>query len=85
MTKLYGSCATGFALNTSDVDIAISGFGFMDRMDVVIFLQSVQEKLSKFAWIKSITPIFSAAIPVLKLVLYLFLFFACIKANLLGH
>ena len=67
-TTLYGSCATGLALNTSDVDIALHGLAVTDRTQVIEFLKILQEKLENFRWIKAIQPIFTANIPVLKLV-----------------
>ena len=67
-TKLFGSCATGLALKTSDIDIAVSGFDILDGPQIVGILQVIYEKLKYFKWEKSAKPIYSAAIPVLKLV-----------------
>ena len=68
-TRLFGSCTTGFALKSSDVDIAIYSPDALGKLDAVALLQAAEEKLSCFRWIKSVKPIYQAKIPVLKLVI----------------
>lgn len=54
------------ALPSSDVDISIIGFiGF----DTINILKVVLENLQIMKWVKSTKPIFSAAIPIIKLVI----------------
>ena len=65
---MFGSCATGLALKSSDVDIAISGFDMLEGPQISGILQVVLEKLQCFKWVTSAKPIYTAAIPVLKLV-----------------
>lgn len=69
-TKIFGSCATGLALTTSDVDIAVSGIDTYDRATLCDSLLQICEGLKSFKWLVSFKPILTAHVPVLKLVSY---------------
>jgi len=66
--RLYGSCATGLALSTSDMDIGITGFETLTTYESTEILQVLLSKLTFLKWVKTYKPIFTASIPVLKLV-----------------
>jgi len=66
-TKIFGSCATGLALVTSDVDIAVSGIETYDRPTLCECLSTISEVLKSFKWVISNKPILTAHVPVLKL------------------
>jgi len=66
-TKIFGSCATGLALTTSDVDIAVSGIETYDRATLCDSLSKISEVLKNFKWVLSNKPILTAHVPVLKL------------------
>jgi len=68
-TKIFGSCATGLALTTSDVDIAVSGIETYDRATLCESLSKISEVLKNFKWVLSNKPILTAHVPVLKLVI----------------
>ena len=67
--RLYGSCATGLALPTSDMDIGITGFEALSSFESTDILQVLLSKLTYLKWVRTYKPIFTATIPVLKLVL----------------
>lgn len=67
-TKIFGSCATGLALTTSDVDIAVSGLEAYDRYTLCEHILSISNALKPFKWVSSNKPILTAAVPILKLV-----------------
>jgi len=69
-TKIYGSCATGLALTSSDVDIAVSGIEAYDRGQLCDSLLNISNYLKQFKWITSNKPIITASVPILKLVIY---------------
>lgn len=66
--QLYGSCATGLALPTSDMDIGVTGFETLSTYESTQILQALLSKLTFLKWVKTYRPIFTASIPVLKLV-----------------
>ena len=66
--RIYGSCATGLALPYSDVDIGIIGFENESRCEVVKILNSLANCLENFKWVKSIEKIFTANVPIIKIV-----------------
>jgi DNA polymerase sigma len=71
---LFGSCANGLALERSDVDIALSAnvFNFFPfgtiKERTAFALEDIHKLLATKKWIASTKSIFTAAIPVLKLV-----------------
>ena len=68
VTKIYGSCATGLALTSSDVDISISGLEVFDRNMICSYLLQISKLFEKFKWVTSNKPILTATVPILKLV-----------------
>lgn len=73
--RLYGSCATGLALPTSDMDVGIMGFETCSVYEITEILQILLGKLTFLKWVKTYKPIFTASIPVLKIVSFLSFFF----------
>ena len=67
-TKMFGSCATGLALPTSDIDLSVSGIDTYDRGRLCECLLIISEALKNFKWVVSQKPILTATVPVLKLV-----------------
>ncbi len=83
-TKIFGSCATGLALTTSDVDIAVSGIETYDRATLCDSLSQISEVLKNFKWVLSNKPILTAHVPVLKLVKF-FPFFPLSNSISIGN
>jgi DNA polymerase sigma len=67
-TKIFGSCATGLALTSSDIDISVSGLEAYDRFALGDYLLLISNALNQFKWVTSNDPILTASVPVLKLV-----------------
>ena len=67
--RIYGSCATGLALSTSDMDIGITGFESFSAYENTEILQILLSKLTYLKWVKTYKPVYTATIPVLKLVI----------------
>lgn len=76
--RLYGSCATGLALPNSDMDIGITGFESCPSYETTEILQVLLSKLTFLKWVKTYKPIFTASIPVLKIVFIITNFFKII-------
>jgi len=66
-TKIFGSCATGLALPTSDVDICLCGVPAYSRNEVIQYITTIYEKLKKFKWVCSIKQILTSNVPIIKL------------------
>jgi len=66
-TKIFGSCATGLALPTSDIDICICGAPTYVRSDITTYLTTIYDKLKKFKWVVNIKNVLSANVPIMKL------------------
>lgn len=68
--KIYGSMASGLAIDSSDIDLAVIGLNFRgDRDKHVIEMGLLKEKLEHLKSVDSIKFIESATIPVIKLVI----------------
>jgi DNA polymerase sigma len=65
--KIFGSCATGLALATSDVDVSVSGLELYMKTGQE-YLSLMNDLFKKFKWTVSNKPILTAHVPVLKLV-----------------
>jgi hypothetical protein len=63
----YGSFATNLLTPYSDLDLAIRGCFFDSREQCVDMLNIISENLQLFPFIKKVTAILTAAIPVLKI------------------
>jgi len=66
--RIFGSCATGLSLPTSDIDLGITGFEAHPRTDLIYVLINLANVLEKLPWVKSIERIFTANIPIIKMV-----------------
>ena len=63
----YGSVVTGLLTPFSDMDLAIKGCFFERREHCIEMLTTIHENLQLFPFIRKVTPILTAAIPVLKI------------------
>ena len=81
--KIFGSCATGLALESSDVDLALMGFENVPKFEIPNILQILLENLVYFKWIVNYKAIFTASVPILKLVNFnlLYIFKSFFKLN----
>lgn len=64
---MYGSCATGLDLPSSDMDLGLRGFERVSHYEIPNILHFLLENIVFFKWVKDCKCIASAAIPVLKL------------------
>jgi DNA polymerase sigma len=64
--KLFGSLMTGLALETSDMDIAVTGLRIEDRMAMIDDLHALEDEIKKWPIIKDLKSIDTASIPVIK-------------------
>lgn len=67
--RIFGSCATGLSLPTSDIDLGITGFESHSKNELIYFLNNLANVLEKFNWVKSIERILTANIPLIKIVI----------------
>ncbi|CAD8067158.1 unnamed protein product [Paramecium sonneborni] len=65
--RLFGSCATGLALQESDIDIGITGFEMCPVSQLNIPIQKLTEFLQKMRWVNNIIAITSSNMPLIKL------------------
>lgn len=66
-TKIFGSCATGLALTSSDVDISVSGIEAYDKFQICEHLSTISQCLKQFKWVVENKPILTASVPILKI------------------
>jgi len=64
--KLFGSLMTGLALETSDMDIAVTGLRIEDKMSMIDDLHALKDEIKKWPIIKDLKAIETASIPVIK-------------------
>ena len=64
----FGSWATKMLTPNSDIDLCICGFERFDRQAMVSVLETVERNLKQFGWVEEIKPIYTAKIPVMKVV-----------------
>ena len=64
--KLFGSIMTGLALETSDMDIAVTGLRIEDRMAMIDDLHALEDEIKKWPIVKDLKAIDTASIPVIK-------------------
>ena len=77
--QVYGSMATGLAIDSSDLDILVSNFigkdsprfHHLSRQDLIIEMQGLYQSLNKSFGLKSSQLIESASVPVIKLTMNL--------------
>lgn len=63
----YGSWNTGLLIPDSDIDLCIQGFEGVDRQGVIKILETIENNLRLFKWIKTIKPIYTATLPIIKI------------------
>jgi DNA polymerase sigma len=68
--ELFGSLITGLALESSDMDLAVTGLYIEDRYAVICELQKLASALQGWNCLESFKCIETASIPVIKLVSY---------------
>jgi non-canonical poly(A) RNA polymerase PAPD5/7 len=66
-TRLFGSCSTGFALPTSDIDIFITGFEYTPKQQLSMPMTFLAQTFASAPWVIFQEAIFTSAIPVLKM------------------
>lgn len=64
--KVFGSLMTGLALQTSDMDMAVTGLAIMDREVMVDYLHELEDQLGAWDLITDMKAIETASIPVIK-------------------
>lgn len=70
---LFGSLTTGLALESSDMDLAITGLSIDDRYAMIAEMKKLANELSKWESLEEFKFIDTASIPVIKMVLLLFI------------
>lgn len=65
---VYGSWVTGLMTETSDIDICIKRYEILDRLEVKAILETLEYHLKQFKWVLDIKGIYTATVPVLKMV-----------------
>lgn len=64
---MFGSLSTGIALESSDMDLVITGLKIQDRDDVISHIRILTEFFNKSYYFKNVNAIESASFPVIKL------------------
>lgn len=65
---LFGSLVTGLALESSDMDIAVTGLQINDRFKMIEDLNKLARGLQEWQCLSSFKSIETASIPVIKMV-----------------
>jgi len=68
---IYGSARIGLAIESSDLDIGITGTKFQNRHDVEIAIEKLNEFLNNCSYIASSEIILTAKVPVIKLIAFI--------------
>jgi predicted nucleotidyltransferase len=71
-TEIYGSFASGLAIESSDIDIAVK---YPDGDNIVSMMSKVVDCLKLTGKIEGVNPIYTASVPVIKLVMWFYLIF----------
>ena len=66
---LFGSLMTGLALESSDIDMAVTGLKIDDRTVMIMKLQNLANVLQEWKCLENFKSIDTASIPVIKMVL----------------
>ena len=66
---MYGSMATGLALETSDLDIAIRGIEIYTKEKLISCMNSFCNQIEKCAYVEQCKCIATARVPVIKMVI----------------
>ena len=64
--KQYGSLITGLALESSDMDMAVTNLCIPDREKMIESLDLFAERLQKWEMIEDLNAISTASVPVIK-------------------
>lgn len=64
--KQFGSLITGLALESSDMDMAVTNLDLADREKMIDALQMFTEKMRSWSMIEDLKSIPTATIPVIK-------------------
>lgn len=64
--KQYGSLVTGLALESSDMDMAVTNLSLPDREKMIESLDLFAERLRKWEMIEDLNAISTASVPVIK-------------------
>lgn len=64
--KQYGSLVTGLALESSDMDMAVTNLSLPDREKMIVSLDLFAEHLQKWKMIEDLNAISTASVPVIK-------------------
>lgn len=64
--KQYGSLVTGLALESSDMDMAVTNLNLPDREQMIVSLDLFAEHLRKWDMIEELNAISTASVPVIK-------------------
>lgn len=65
---VYGSWMTGLMTESSDIDICIKRFEILERSEIKAILETLEQNLKQFKWVLDIKGIYTATVPVLKMV-----------------
>ena len=66
VVKVFGSLITGLALESSDMDMAITGLEITDRQTLIEDMRTLTQALNSWDLIKDLKSIDTASIPVIK-------------------
>ena len=64
---MYGSLATGLALDTSDMDLAVHGLPIKDRKDISKYMNMIYSRIEVLDFVQECRCIHTAQVPVIKL------------------
>eukprot|EP00344_Euplotes_crassus_P008154 CAMPEP_0197001480 /NCGR_PEP_ID=MMETSP1380-20130617/6171_1 /TAXON_ID=5936 /ORGANISM="Euplotes crassus, Strain CT5" /LENGTH=275 /DNA_ID=CAMNT_0042419165 /DNA_START=110 /DNA_END=934 /DNA_ORIENTATION=+ len=64
---MFGSLTTGLALESSDMDLVITGLKIQDRDDVIAHIRILQSYFKKFEYFTKVNSLESASFPIIKL------------------
>lgn len=65
--ELFGSLVTGLALESSDMDLAVTGLRIDDRYQMITDLKNLATSLEEWKVLESLKAIETASIPVIKM------------------
>ncbi len=68
MAVVYGSMATGFAFEESDLDLSLQGMKLDNRGELDARIESLGKALSSCKMVTQCQPIATARVPIIKLV-----------------
>ena len=64
--KIFGSLMTELALETSDMDIAVTGLRIEDKDAMIDDLHALEDEIKKWPFVKDLNAIHTSSIPVIK-------------------